>query len=173
MRFTRITAVLLATTLGLGSLAVQARPSGPEDERHSAGAQGRRAAPGSREAASRVQRHEQARHQPGHSPGYPQQRGRHESGRQQPARVQAPVVAQASLPPVVYVTPAHHGVPRPYHEGDRLPPMDGGGYVLIDDWRDHRLDPPPRGQRWVRIGADFALVAIATGVIAQIILGDR
>ena len=40
----------------------------------------------------------------------------------------------------------------------------------LNDWRCHRLSAPPRGHYWVQNGADYLLVAIATGVIAQIIM---
>lgn len=41
----------------------------------------------------------------------------------------------------------------------------------IDDYRHYHLAPPPRGHRWVR-GEDgrFILIAVATGIIADIIL---
>ena len=42
-------------------------------------------------------------------------------------------------------------------------------YVVVD-YRQHRLAPPPRGQQWVQVGADYVLVAVATGIIANIIL---
>lgn len=42
-------------------------------------------------------------------------------------------------------------------------------YVVVD-YRHHRLAPPPRGQQWVQVGADYVLVAVATGIIASIIL---
>lgn len=45
------------------------------------------------------------------------------------------------------------------------------GYV-VDDWRGHHLHAPPRGYYWVQTGADYVLVAIATGIIAQILLGQ-
>lgn len=38
------------------------------------------------------------------------------------------------------------------------------------DYRVHHLSPPPQGHRWVQVGADYVLIAIATGVIANIIL---
>ena len=38
------------------------------------------------------------------------------------------------------------------------------------DYREHRLSRPPVGHRWVQVGADYVLIAIATGVIANIIL---
>ena len=57
-----------------------------------------------------------------------------------------------------------------YHRGDRLPPEARQSVMVVQDWRDHRLDPPPRGHDWVRLGSDFGLVAAATGIIAQVIL---
>lgn len=54
--------------------------------------------------------------------------------------------------------------------GDRLPPEARQSVMVVQDWRDHRLDPPPRGHDWVRLGSDFVLVAAATGIIAQVIL---
>lgn len=56
------------------------------------------------------------------------------------------------------------GAPIPY-EFRRSP------YVVVD-YRAHRLAPPPRGQHWVQVGPDYALIAIATGLIASIVLGN-
>jgi len=36
----------------------------------------------------------------------------------------------------------------------------------------HRLSAPPRGYHWVQVGADYALVAVATGVILQMLLAN-
>ena len=42
---------------------------------------------------------------------------------------------------------------------------------VVADWHDHHLRPPPRGYRWMQVdGGDFLLVAIATGIITQVIL---
>jgi Ni/Co efflux regulator RcnB len=41
---------------------------------------------------------------------------------------------------------------------------------VVTDWHRDRLSPPPPGHHWVRAGDDFVLVAIATGVILQLIL---
>ena len=61
----------------------------------------------------------------------------------------------------------HHN----WHRGTRMPPAYRTYHYVVDDWRGHRLTAPPRGYYWVQNGADYLLVAIATGVIAQIILG--
>jgi Ni/Co efflux regulator RcnB len=57
-----------------------------------------------------------------------------------------------------------------WQRGGRLPPAYRSYHYVVDDWRLHRLPPPPRGYHWVQYGGDYLLVAIATGVILQIIL---
>jgi Ni/Co efflux regulator RcnB len=42
-------------------------------------------------------------------------------------------------------------------------------YVIVNPGH-HHLRPPPRGHHWVQVGSDYVLVAIATGIIANIIL---
>ena len=44
-------------------------------------------------------------------------------------------------------------------------------HYVVRDWRGHRLGPPPRGYHWVQTGADYVLIAIGTGLIAQAVLG--
>lgn len=59
-----------------------------------------------------------------------------------------------------------------FHKGDRLPKEWRSRQYVVDDWRGHHLRQPPRGYHWVQSGTDYILVAIATGVIAQIILSQ-
>lgn len=56
-------------------------------------------------------------------------------------------------------------------KGYRVPPQYRGPQYVVQDWRGHRLSAPPRGYHWVQYGGDYMLVAIASGVIAQLILG--
>jgi Ni/Co efflux regulator RcnB len=61
----------------------------------------------------------------------------------------------------------------PYHafrRGGRLPDYYHQRRYVVDDWRRHNLRAPPRGYHWVQTGDDFVLVAIATGVILQLLL---
>jgi len=44
-------------------------------------------------------------------------------------------------------------------------------YVVVDH-RGHRLAQAPRGHQWVQVGSDYVLIAIATGLIANIILNN-
>jgi Ni/Co efflux regulator RcnB len=56
--------------------------------------------------------------------------------------------------------------------GGRLPPEYRGRQYVVDDWRGHHLSAPPRGYHWVQAGGDYVLAAIATGVIASILLNQ-
>lgn len=67
------------------------------------------------------------------------------------------------------------GFPNPHAEwrrGGRVPPEYRGRNYVVDDYRMHRLNAPPRGYQWVGVGGDFVLAAVATGIIAQIIAGQ-
>lgn len=69
-----------------------------------------------------------------------------------------------------------------YRYGPRAagPRWHRGGYVPRDVWqhrrvawnqhRHARLYAPPRGHQWVQVDGEFLLVAVATGLIANVIL---
>jgi len=57
--------------------------------------------------------------------------------------------------------------------GGRLPSHYRTRQYVVDDWRGHRLRQPPRGYHWVQTGGDYVLAAIATGVIADLIINSR
>lgn len=59
-----------------------------------------------------------------------------------------------------------------FYRGGRLPPEWRSRQYVVDDWRDHRLSAPPRGYHWVQTGGDYVLIAIATGIIASILLSQ-
>ena len=59
-----------------------------------------------------------------------------------------------------------------FHRGGRIPGEYRNHEYVVDDWRAHHLTPPPRGHHWVQVGADYVLVAIATGIIAQLVLSQ-
>lgn len=56
--------------------------------------------------------------------------------------------------------------------GARLPSRFHNRHYVVDNWRGHRLSAPPRGYHWVQTGDDYVLAAIATGLIAQVILNN-
>jgi len=62
------------------------------------------------------------------------------------------------------------GPDHAFYRGGRLPAQYRDRQYVVDDWRGHRLSAPPRGYHWIQAGGDYVLVAIATGVIASILL---
>ncbi|MFL6674004.1 MAG: RcnB family protein [Massilia sp.] len=56
--------------------------------------------------------------------------------------------------------------------GQRLPSRYRTHQYVVDNYRSHRLSAPPRGYHWVQTGADYVLVGAATGIIAQVMLGN-
>ena len=60
-----------------------------------------------------------------------------------------------------------------YHKGDRLPAAEHSKQYEVNDWRDRNMREPPEGHHWVRSGDDYVLAAIATGVIADIVLSHH
>ena len=75
-------------------------------------------------------------------------------------------------PPQVVVVPDRGRGVGPRHDwyrGGYVPaPYRGYSYV-VGDYRTHRLAPPPRGYQWIQYGGDYLLIAIGTGLIANIV----
>lgn len=93
-------------------------------------------------------------------------------GRHAPRVVYAPppprrVVRYYDAPRGGYYVPARRGwaVGQPYHR------VNYGPTYVVNDYRPYGLRAPPRGYYWRRSDAgDFLLVAVATGIIADLIL---
>lgn len=58
----------------------------------------------------------------------------------------------------------HRGTPIPYPYRDQR--------YYVNDWRSHRLSAPPYGYQWVQDGSDYALIAMASGVIANLLINQ-
>jgi Ni/Co efflux regulator RcnB len=58
------------------------------------------------------------------------------------------------------------------HRGDRLPSRYRNHQYVVDNYRAHHLSAPPRGHQWVQVGADYLLVAAATGLIVSAVTGN-
>jgi Ni/Co efflux regulator RcnB len=74
---------------------------------------------------------------------------------------------------------ASHGGPggpvphNDWHKGERLPAEYRDRNYVVDDWHEHGLQAPPRGYQWVGVNGDYVLAAIATGVIANVLLSGH
>lgn len=64
------------------------------------------------------------------------------------------------------------GPDHAFRRGQRLPIEYRNRQYVVDDWRGHHLSAPPRGYHWVQTGGDYVLVAIATGIILQLMLSN-
>jgi Ni/Co efflux regulator RcnB len=59
-----------------------------------------------------------------------------------------------------------------FRRGGPLPYEYRRPVYVVNNYYGHHLPSPPRGHQWVQVGADYVLIAIATGIIAQIILNQ-
>jgi Ni/Co efflux regulator RcnB len=59
-----------------------------------------------------------------------------------------------------------------WHRGERVPPEYRNRQYVVEDWRGHGLNRPPRGYQWVQVpGGDYALISMRSGVISNIVIG--
>ena len=59
-----------------------------------------------------------------------------------------------------------------FRRGGHIPAQYRSRQYVVNDWRAHHLSAPPRGHQWVQVGGDYVLVAVATGLIANLILNQ-
>jgi Ni/Co efflux regulator RcnB len=57
-----------------------------------------------------------------------------------------------------------------FRRGGRLPSQYRSNQYVVNNYREHHLRPPPRGYHWVQTGGDYVLAAVATGIIADLII---
>lgn len=56
-------------------------------------------------------------------------------------------------------------------KGQRFDRRQATNYRVVNNYRDYRLSPPPRGYQWVRSGNDAVMIALASGIIGAVIGG--
>ncbi len=74
----------------------------------------------------------------------------------------------------------HPGMTMTMH-GPSHPDWKKGGHIGHDDWgrgsridyRTHHLKAPPRGYEWRQVDNNYVLAAVATGLIASVILASH
>ena len=59
---------------------------------------------------------------------------------------------------------------RRYKRGERIERVYLNDRYYVSDWRARRLEAPPSGYQWVNRDGQYLLVALATGIIAHVIL---
>ncbi len=102
---------------------------------------------------------------------YERQWDRRDYGRRDYGYRYAPPPRYYAPPPRAYYgyAPPRYGYAPGYvwRRGGYLPPSYGG--VYISNYGAYGLRAPPRGYRWHRVGDDYLLTAIATGLIFDIV----
>lgn len=162
-----IVSAITAAAVAFGSVGAIAQPRGEPQRQFQ---NDRRGPPPQR--VERPQRPD-ARHQD-RSPQYRGQQYRGQQYRSDPYRRhdQARPYYRPGPPPP-HARAGRRGA-GPYHDiyrGARLPSYYRSPMYVVGDWHAHRLSAPPRGYYWVQVGADYLLVAIATGIVVQLMLG--
>jgi Ni/Co efflux regulator RcnB len=71
-----------------------------------------------------------------------------------------------------YYGARNDGYRHEMRRGERLPDQYRGSRYVVNDWRGRHLSAPPRGYQWVQANNDYVLAAIATGLIAQVLLNQ-
>lgn len=141
---------LLCAALTLGSpLASFAQPGpGPDN------------GPNRQDNRGPQQQHSQPKHQPQRAP-----QGGHDQARPGPNSVDT------------YRNPDFRpqpGMPVPHRDWRRgviVEPAYRGDRYWVTDWHARHLYAPPRDHRWLYVNGDYILVAIASGVIVNILSG--
>lgn len=65
----------------------------------------------------------------------------------------------------------HYNARSPeFRRGRYIPPEFRHRQYVVVNHRSHRLSAPPRGHQWVQVGTDYVMIAVATGLIAHIVL---
>lgn len=150
---TRILSASMAACMGLGSLAVHAQPGPPQGGRDS------------HDMRRDGRGNDRSNFGPGARPGDYRQDNRRPDNKQFDNRHDHRQMGRND----------HRGA-GPDHRwmrGSRVPPQYRGYNYVVNDWRGHRLSAPPRGHQWIQSGSDYLLVAIATGVIASMVLNSN
>ena len=118
--------------------------------------------------------------QPGHAPDNGPHRPDHRSQQHQPPKPPQGghhPARPGHVDPRYYRDPHYRpraGMPVPHRDwrpGVAVQPIYRGDRYWVTDWRARHLYAPPRDHRWLHINGDYVLVAIASGLIVNILSG--
>lgn len=166
MKASAIVCAVLAGTLGFSTLASAQDRNGRRDDNPRAerrdDRRDHRAERRDNRRDHRAERRDDRRHQA--------QRQDHAFRQGYRAGVQQPAYVYRA-PTYVYQQPRVQHAPR-FQRGGYLPHeyRQNRGYY-VNDWRAHRgLYAPPHGHQWMQVGTEFVLIAVATGLIANLLM---
>lgn len=74
-------------------------------------------------------------------------------------------------PSYVHTQPSYRTANPRFYRGGYLPTQYRSHGYYVNDWHAHPgLYAPPYGHQWMQVGSDFLLVALATGLIANLLV---
>ena len=151
MNKTRIVCAVLAGTFGFGTIA------SAQDWRN-----GRHDRGGEQRPEQRQDRQQERHDGNGQNRNWRQEQ-RHDGGNWNNRPYQQPRY--------VYNQPQYHGNTQRYYRGGYLPRQYLGSNYYVNNWQAYPgLYSPPYGHQWVNVGGEFLLVALATGLIANLLV---
>lgn len=62
---------------------------------------------------------------------------------------------------------------RDWHKGQRVPAEYRNYNFVMNDWRGHGLNAPPRGHQWLGVNGDYVLVSTNNWTISNIVSGTE
>jgi Ni/Co efflux regulator RcnB len=62
---------------------------------------------------------------------------------------------------------------RHWQTGQYLPPEYRARRYYVEDWRSRQLPPPAYGYQWQEVDGNYLLIELASGLIQQILSGQR
>lgn len=178
---TTTAALLLACSMGIGGLALaQDRGRGPPERPGERQGEGQDDRGGERADDRRGDRQDERRTGPSTWGRRDLRNDRRAGPVLRPAPL--PVYRVPTAPPPRWARPGDRdqwrydgrgaGPERSLYRGNRLPTHYRSRQYVVEDWRGHRLSAPPSGYQWVQTGSDYVLIAVATGIILQILLSQ-
>jgi Ni/Co efflux regulator RcnB len=167
MKASLITCSVLAATLGFSGLASAQDWNGRRDHERDQRFEQRQ---GQRFEHRQDQRQEARQEQRREDRAQQWNQQRQYSYRQQPSYIYSQPSYGYSQPNYAYSAPTYYGNHARFQRGGYLPYEYRNQSYYVNDWNAYPgLYSPPYGYQWVQVGSDFALVALATGLIANLL----
>jgi Ni/Co efflux regulator RcnB len=169
MKTTAILCTVLAGSLGFASLASaddgRGRRGDDRGDRAEQRQERREARAERRDDRREVRRDRQDRQQ---DRAYRQ--GYQAGAVQQPRTCTSSRATATPQPTYVYSQPSYRTYSPRFHRGGYLPSQYRSHGYYVNNWNAYPgLYAPPHGHQWMQVGSDFLLVAIATGLIANLL----
>jgi Ni/Co efflux regulator RcnB len=160
MKTTTIACAVLAGTFGFGTLASAQDWRGGHNDRN-----------GDQRTEQRHDRQDRRDDNRNWRQDRREDRGWNNQGTQQRGYVVDQPRYVYNQPGYAYTAPQYYSHAPRYYRGGYLPRQYLGSSYYVNNWQAYPgMYAPPYGHQWVNVGGDFVLVALATGLIANLLV---